>query len=66
MSPSEIPTIVGTGRFIAEIGVGIVHHEHPRPQRVPDPAVLELHRRLKHEFDPHGRLNPGLAVLASA
>ena len=28
-----------------------------------DPAVVELHRRIKHQFDPTGRLNPGVHVL---
>jgi FAD/FMN-containing dehydrogenase len=76
--PSELPTggrwsmpprqladaLPGTGRFVAEVGVGVVHHEHPQPPRQVDPVVRRLHHRIKHEFDPHGRLNPGLDVLA--
>jgi glycolate oxidase FAD binding subunit len=61
--PREIASLVGTGRFVAEIGVGIVHHEHPAPERSVDPVVVELHRRLKARFDPAGRLNPGVDVL---
>ncbi len=64
--PAEVPALVGSGRFVAEVGVGVVHHEHPAPPRVPDPAIVELHRRLKHEFDPTARLNPGVDVLAVA
>lgn len=61
--PAELVDLVGSGAFVAEIGVGIVHHELPRPTRAVDPAVVELHRRLKHEFDPRRRLNPGVDVL---
>ena len=27
-----------------------------------DPAVATVHARVKHQFDPAGRLNPGLVV----
>jgi glycolate oxidase FAD binding subunit len=53
-----------TGRFVVEIGVGIVHHREPAPPRSVDPAVVALHRRIKDGFDPTGRLNPGVDVLS--
>jgi glycolate oxidase FAD binding subunit len=53
-----------TGPFVAEIGVGIVHYSRPAPKVVPDAETIELHRRIRMEFDPTGRLNPGLDVLA--
>ena len=54
-----------TGEYIVEIGVGIVHHAEPPPVRPVDPAVAALHRRIKEQFDPAGRLNPGVDVLAA-
>jgi len=64
--PSDVGALVGTGGFVAEIGVGIVHHDAPAPVRPVEPAVHDLHRRLKREFDPTGRLNPGVDVLVAA
>ena len=51
------------GRFVVELGVGIVHHEDPPPPRHVDPVIRDLHRRIKEQFDPTGRLNPGIDVL---
>ena len=47
------------GRFVAEIGVGVVHASEPQPARAVEPGVEELNRRFKERFDPAGRLNPG-------
>ena len=47
------------GRFVAEIGVGVVHASEPQPPRPVEPGVVELNRRFKERFDPTGRLNPG-------
>lgn len=51
------------GTFVAEIGVGVVHRAEPRRRASPTNEVVELHRRIKHEFDPAGRMNPGVDVL---
>lgn len=61
--PDELRTLTGSGHFIAEIGVGLVHHELPAPVHMLDPVVAALHRRLKSAFDPDDRLNPGVDVL---
>ena len=59
------PTKVGslTGEFVAEIGVGVVHHGDPMAVDHPlESSVTKLTRRIKAEFDPTGRLNPGVDV----
>ena len=61
--PADIRHLDGTTGFVAEIGVGIVHSADPAPVRLQQQAIAELHGRLKHEFDPAGRLNPGVDAL---
>ncbi len=63
VAPSRVRDLAGSMGFVAEIGVGVVHHDVAQPERDLDPAVVALHARIKHEFDPAGRLNPGLDVL---
>jgi FAD/FMN-containing dehydrogenase len=47
------------GPFVAEVGVGVVHSAQPVAPPPMDQAVAELNTRIKREFDPTGRLNPG-------
>jgi FAD/FMN-containing dehydrogenase len=65
MAPSELESlrVAQPGSFVAEVGVGVVHHTRPRPPRQADPVQAQLHARIKGEFDPAGRLNPGVDVL---
>ena len=66
MAPSELVSlrVASPGSFVAEIGVGVVHHTRPRPVRPPDLVQADLHARIKQEFDPTGRLNPGIDALS--
>ncbi len=48
-----------TGVFVAVIGAGLVFAERPQPARPLSPAVASLSQRMKQNFDPTKRLNPG-------
>ncbi len=50
------------GRFVAEIGVGVVHTENPVEPSPPSPGTVALQRRIKDALDPTGRFNPGRRV----
>jgi hypothetical protein len=61
VAPGEITSQTGT--FVAEVGVGIVHHTEPQPAAAPsESSVTKLAQRVKAEFDPQGRLNPGVTL----
>jgi FAD/FMN-containing dehydrogenase len=68
LRPSELRSLPDRSdlgdRFVAEVGVGVVHADRPQPARPIDPAVAALHRRVKALFDPTGRLAPGRDPLA--
>ena len=68
LPPSQLGSLTThePGTFVAELGVGVVHHALPQAPSTVDPAVRALHERIKIEFDPTGRLNPGLDVLTPA
>jgi len=52
-----------TGTFVAEVGVGVVHHAEPQPApSASESSVTKLAERVKAQFDPHGRLNPGVTL----
>lgn len=62
LRPSDLPdcgAAFDTGDFVASIGVGTVFGEKPQPIRTLEPGVAVLHQRMKAQFDPAGRLNPG-------
>jgi FAD/FMN-containing dehydrogenase len=47
------------GPFVASLGVGTVFASRPQPRTHLPPALLALSGRMKMQFDPAGRLNPG-------
>ncbi len=64
LAPADLPAVpeLGIGPFVAEVGVGIVHAATPQVREPLDPGVRLIHERMKNEFDPAGRLNPGRVV----
>lgn len=58
------PTAVTSldGEFVAEVGVGIVHHSEPQEATIGADRSVALAAAIRHEFDPTGRLNPGVDV----
>lgn len=50
------------GSFVAEVGVGVVHHADLWAAPARGEREVALARALKREFDPEGRLNPGVDV----
>lgn len=64
LKPSDLTTIDrhDLGTFMAEVGIGTVHAERPQPPTPLQPGVRIVHDRMKLEFDPTWRLNPGRVV----
>ena len=48
-----------TGAYVAAMGLGLVFAERPQPPRPLAPELAVIGDRLKDNFDPTGRLNPG-------
>lgn len=60
IAPADIGALTGT--FVAEVGIGVVHHAEPWTAPPREPGVVALARSMKAQFDPDGRLNPGIDV----
>lgn len=58
--PSDVSSQVG--EFVAEVGIGIVHQAKPWSPPPRGEREQTLARAIKQEFDPTGRLNPGVDV----
>ncbi len=48
-----------TGSYVSVVGLGLVFASQTQPNRTVTGAVQEVHERVKANFDPTGRLNPG-------
>lgn len=61
LSPAEVLEIDSdaTGNYVAAVGLGLVFASQPQPRREISPVVGEINNRIKTNFDPTGRLNPG-------
>ncbi|MFI0528205.1 MAG: hypothetical protein ACH37H_19030, partial [Ilumatobacteraceae bacterium] len=60
VAPSTIASL--TGDFVAEVGVGIVHHVDSWLRPVVDDRAATLATAIRDQFDHGRRLNPGLDV----
>ncbi len=61
LAPAELARLDRheTSDFVALIGVGTVFADKPQPSRSLSAGVQIIHDRMKSNFDPTGRLNPG-------
>lgn len=61
LEPADLRSLEGV--HVASIGVGTAWREVEQPRRNLPGPVVEISRRLKSNFDPTGRLNPGRSVI---
>ncbi|MCU1344835.1 MAG: hypothetical protein JWL70_1101 [Acidimicrobiia bacterium] len=61
LAPADLRHLANypTGAFVASVGIGTVFASQPQPARPVAPPLQELAQRVKQQFDPTGRLNPG-------
>jgi FAD/FMN-containing dehydrogenase len=68
LAPSQLQPVLAAsglvGPWVASVGVGTVWASSPQVRPAPSPALVILSRRVKEQFDPTGRLNPGRDPLA--
>lgn len=65
LRPSDLRSLPDTqaGAFVASVGVGTAWVSTPQPARPVPPGLARLSARVKAQFDPSGRLNPGRSPL---
>jgi glycolate oxidase FAD binding subunit len=54
------------GPFVASVGAGTVFASVPQPFQASLPTIIALGERVKYQFDPTKRLNPGRSAVRSA
>jgi glycolate oxidase FAD binding subunit len=54
------------GPFVASVGTGTVFASVPQPSPARSPSIVALAERVKQQFDPTNRLNPGRSATRSA
>ncbi|TDT14926.1 glycolate oxidase FAD binding subunit [Ilumatobacter fluminis] len=61
IAPGRVRAIhsIACGQFVAAVGLGLVFTTHPLPRSPRSSSFERLSMRVKNEFDPEGRLNPG-------
>jgi FAD/FMN-containing dehydrogenase len=61
LRPSDLRDLdrTRTGEYVACVGVGTLFAAKPQQRPSPSPSLREVHERVKAEFDPNQRLNPG-------
>jgi glycolate oxidase FAD binding subunit len=66
--PAELAELVQvhvqqeTGQLVVEAGVGIVHRQTPAEPKATEKTTELLHQRILQQFNPAGRLNPGVSL----
>jgi len=65
LRPSELRLLDrgNIGPYVASVGVGTVFATVPQPPRFVEAPLTELCHRIKREFDPTARLNPGRSAV---
>ncbi|MEI7505850.1 MAG: FAD-binding oxidoreductase [Actinomycetes bacterium] len=70
--PTELAGLVqghlhqGTVQLLVEAGVGIIHRQTPAEPKATDKTIELLHQRMLQQFNPTGRLNPGVSLTAGS
>ncbi len=66
--PAELAEMVhdhaqqGPEPLVVEAGVGIVHRQTPAEPQATERTIELLHQRMLQQFNPTGRLNPGVSL----